>query len=150
MYEEQDRPQRSALQVAAKDVLDELGYVWLGDLSGMEVVPTLDDAGLPRLELRHRVCETRWPQPLDEGISADGANFLANLVERAARARAGHTCTPRQLSPETAAMMERWKAAERVSGSPRLLPTDPEPAPLDNPDEEPPPDPEEPPAGRHQ
>lgn len=105
----------SELQATCREILTEQGYVWLGDLSGMEVVPVHQDTteahpGL-RLELRHRACEARWPQPLDEGISADGANYVANLVERAVRAREAHTCTPHDPSPEHRERVARWTAA---------------------------------------
>ncbi len=73
-------------------VLD--GWVWLGDLAGMEVFPIdLDGIGQahPGLALTHRCGNGRQEQPSD-GMSADGASLLGNLVERAVTMRESHSC----------------------------------------------------------
>lgn len=101
------------LQKAAREVLTELGYAWLGDLSGWEVVPELRDAFTDapplRLELRHR-CGFVQRQPF-EGITGDGAAYLGNIVERALELSQSHVCTEREPSPEHQARIARWSAA---------------------------------------
>ena len=71
------------------------GWVWLGDLAGMEIAPS-DRDGItmahPGLTLFHRACTPGWDQ-LEDGMSGDGACMLANLVERAITARDAHTCS---------------------------------------------------------
>jgi hypothetical protein len=72
------------------------GWVWLGDLSGMEVVP-IDRDGVtmahPGVAVSHRCGKGTWEQPAD-GMSADGASLLGNLVLRAVDARQFHACSP--------------------------------------------------------
>lgn len=96
------------------------GIVWIGDLAGMEVVPTsgYDDSGADYpsklgLVLFHRTCKPGWEQP-EEGISGDGSAYLGNLVERAIEARKGHVCEKRERSPEHEARVQRW--TDSVSG----------------------------------
>jgi len=72
------------------------GWVWLGDLSGMEVVPIDRDSitmAHPGLAIAHRCGNGVMEQPAD-GMSADGASLLPNLVERAVNAREFHACSP--------------------------------------------------------
>lgn len=129
MYEEQgeqapapaDQPE-SELQATAREVLTELGYVWLGDLSGMEVAPVLREgpAG-PALQLRvtHR-CGHEGVLIAGmgmDGMSDDGAAMLGNLVEFAVKLREGHACPPHQPSPEHQARMQRW--TDSASGGAR-------------------------------
>lgn len=100
------------------------GWVWLGDLAGMEVVPVssyadpeVDDyPSKLGLVLFHRTCKPGWEQP-EEGISENGSCYVANLVERAVKARETHACTPFQPSPEHQARVARW--ADRSSAPPR-------------------------------
>lgn len=93
------------------------GWVWLGDLSGMEVVPTAswDDSGndYPSklgVQIAHR-CSARCDLPPMDGMVADGSAMLGNLVEFAARARDRHACAPHQPSPEHRERLARWAAA---------------------------------------
>jgi hypothetical protein len=107
----------SELQRTAREVLTELGYVWLGDLSGWEVVPVVRDtaAGAPlQLELRHR-CGWAQRQP-DEGITGDGAAYVGNLIERALEANQGHVCKPHEPSPEHQARVARWESMTDIKG----------------------------------
>lgn len=70
------------------------GWVWLGDLSGMEVGPIdLDGISIahPGLEVGHRCGVGAQQQPRD-GMTGDGASMLANLVLRAVTAREDHVC----------------------------------------------------------
>lgn len=94
------------------------GWVWVGDLSGWEIVP-IDQDGIamahPGLELRHR-CGRRVQQP-ESGITGDGAAFLGNLVENCVEENDGHTCTPHQPSPEHQARVARWMAAAGMEPS---------------------------------
>jgi hypothetical protein len=115
----------SELQATAREILTELGYVWLGDFSGWEVVPELRDAFTDapplRLELRHR-CGFALRQP-DEGITGDGAAYVGNLIERLLEAvypqdgSQGHVCAPHEPSPEHQARVARWAAAAGVTPS---------------------------------
>lgn len=88
------------------------GFVWLGDLSGMEVVPTVTDVIAERtgLHIAHR-CGTTWDLPRMEGLTADGSAMLGNLVEAAVEAREGHACPPHNPSPEHRARVAAWAAA---------------------------------------
>ena len=107
----------SELQRVAREVLTDLGYVWLGDLAGMEVVPVLRDhpGGAPlQLRLTHR-CGHEGVLLANtgmDGISDDHAIMLANLVQFAAEWRRGHACPPHKRSPETEAMVQRWQDTE--------------------------------------
>lgn len=128
MYEEQGaapapvgQPE-SELQATAREVLTELGYVWLGDLAGMEVVPVLREgpAG-PALQLRvtHR-CGNEGVLMANmgmDGMSDDGAIMLGNLVEFAVKWREGHACPPHRPSPEHQARVQRW--TDSASGGAR-------------------------------
>lgn len=109
----------SELQATAREVLTELGYVWLGDLSGWEVVPELRDAFTDapplRLELRHR-CGFAQRQPF-EGITGDGAAYVANIVSRLMEVAPSHVCAPHEPSPEHQARVARWAAAAGVTPS---------------------------------
>jgi hypothetical protein len=70
------------------------GWVWLGDLAGMEVVPLDRDDSLtvhPAVAVTHRCGNGLQEQPSD-GMSADGASMLGNLVERAVTMRESHSC----------------------------------------------------------
>lgn len=62
------------------------GWVWLGDLSGMEVF-----SAHQQICVTHRCGRGVFPQPRD-GMSTDDASLLGNLVVRAVRAREGHSC----------------------------------------------------------
>jgi hypothetical protein len=100
------------LQATAREILTELGYVWLGDFSGWEIVPVLrdDPAGTPlQLELRHR-CGWAQRQPF-EGITGDGAAYVGNIVTRLMEAVPGHACAPHEPSPEHRERVARWTAA---------------------------------------
>jgi hypothetical protein len=100
------------LQATAREILTELGYVWVGDLSGWEVVPVVRDeaAGAPlQLDLRHR-CGWAQRQPF-EGITGDGAAYVANIIERLMEAVPGHACTPLEPSQEHRERVARWTAA---------------------------------------
>lgn len=107
------------LQETAREILVELGYVWLGDLSGWEVVPVVRDeaAGAPlQLELRHR-CGWAQRQPF-EGITGDGAAYVANIIERLVlQVVEGHVCAPHEPSPEHKARVARWAAAAGATPS---------------------------------
>ncbi len=134
MFEEQGeqppapRPE-SELQTTCRGILTELGYVWLGDLSGMEVVPVLREgpAG-PALQLRltHR-CGHEGALMAGmgmDGISDDGAIMLGNLAEFAAKWREGHACPPHRPSPEHQARMDQWQRAtvDEVQAAEELRP----------------------------
>lgn len=90
------------------------GWVWLGDLSGMEAVPTaawVDENLDQRVRLAHRCGQTIDTPSSMEGMVADGSVMLGNLVEYAVKARATHACDPHQLSPEHRERIARWAAA---------------------------------------
>lgn len=107
----------SELQATAREVLTELGYVWLGDLAGWEIVPVYGEAredGL-WLELRHR-CGWARRQPF-EGITGDGAAYVGNILERLMEVAPGHACAPHEPSPEHQARVARWTAAAGLTPS---------------------------------
>lgn len=64
------------------------GWVWLGDLTGMEVFPERQG-----VVVTHRCGRGVYPQPRD-GMSTDSSSLLGNLVLRAVKAREDHTCSP--------------------------------------------------------
>lgn len=102
------------------------GWVWLGDLSGMEVVPVLREgpAGTPlQLRVTHRCGhEGVLIRGMGmDGMSADGSAMLGNLTEFAAKWREGHACPPHQRSPETDTMVQRW--LDTASGAPKPVTT---------------------------
>lgn len=106
------------------------GWVWLGDLSGMEVAPAIREGrtGTPlQLRVAHR-CGHEGVLIAGmgmDGISADGSAMLANLAEFAAKWREGHACPPHQPSPETAAMVQRWTDTASSAPKPVLGQGDP-------------------------
>lgn len=96
--------------------LSEASHVWLGDLSGMEVVPVVTigpDGPEARLELRHRLCDDRWPIP-EDGIAADGSAYAANIAVQAREALATHACTVRERSAEHQDRVARWLTAANL------------------------------------
>ena len=116
----------SELQKVAREVLTDLGYVWLGDLSGVEVVPVVRDTpgGPPlRLELAHRVCPQRVPITWD-GIADDGSAFLGNIVQTAVKFMEGHACTPHTPSPEHQERVRQWQDTASRAPAPAGEPVD--------------------------
>jgi hypothetical protein len=70
---------------------DEPSHVWLGDLSGMEVIGGVDPfTRRPYVAIGHR-CGWAKRIPLD-GIGDDGAACLGNVVVAAVEERKGHRC----------------------------------------------------------
>lgn len=89
------------------------GMVWLGDLSGMEVVATPNNDDTASLHIAHR-CGTWWelpPMPGMTGTDDDSSVMMGNLLEFAVKAIGGHACPPRNPSPEHRARVARWAAA---------------------------------------
>lgn len=93
------------LQKAAREVLTDLGYFWLGDLSGWEVA----GGAAGQVELHHR-CGYAETLPAS-GVQADFSVYVGNLVERVLEVSQGHACAPHEPSPEHRARIARWSAA---------------------------------------
>lgn len=99
------------------------GYVWLGDLSGWEIAPSMEPSTRERcVTIAHRCGWDELQRPC--GMN-EGGTYVGNLVERLLELVETHQCAPYVPSEEHKARVQRWTDSSSGGAQAGLLITGP-------------------------